>query len=112
MTLVHKICLLSLVCLTIPSLLFSFYLYRRQADEFHSQLIHEQITTIGQAANNVDATLSSISQLVTDLAYSESLISYVGRMQRTDLLRYPVWSEKVLGEIGRASCRERVWSRV
>ncbi len=99
MTLVHKICLLSLVCLTIPSLLFSFYLYRRQADEFHSQLIHEQITTIGQAANNVDATLSSISQLVTDLAYSESLISYVGRMQRTDLLRYPVWSEKVLGDV-------------
>ncbi len=99
MTLVHKICLLSLVCLTIPSLLFSFYLYRRQADEFHSQLIYEQITTIGQAANNVDATLSSISQLVTDLAYSESLISYVGRMQRTDLLRYPVWSEKVLGDV-------------
>lgn len=99
MTMVHKICLLSLVCLTIPSLLFSFYLYRRQADEFHSQLMNEQITAVEQAANNVDATLGSISQLVLDLAYSESLDKYLSRMHRTDLLRYPIWSEKVLGDI-------------
>ena len=85
MTMVHKICLLSLVCLTIPSLLFSFYLYRRQADEFHSQLMNEQITAVEQAANNVDATLGSISQLVLDLAYGESLVKYLSRMHRTDL---------------------------
>lgn len=96
---VQKICLLSLICLTIPSLLFSFYLYRRQADEFHSQLMHEQVTAVEQAVNNADATLSSISQLVMDLAYSESLVKYLSRMHRTDLLRYPIWSERVLGDI-------------
>lgn len=99
MTMIHKICILSLICLTIPSLLCSFYLYRRQADEFYSQLINEQLTAVEQAANNVDTTLSSISQLVMDLAYSESLTNYLGRMHRTDLLRYPVWSEKMLNEI-------------
>lgn len=98
-TMVQKICLLSLICLTIPSLLFSFYLYRRQADEFYSQLMHEQITAVEQATNNMDATLSSISQLVTDLAYSESLVKYLNRMHRTDLLRYPIWSERVLSDI-------------
>lgn len=99
MTMVHKICILSLICLTIPSLLCSFYLYRRQADEFYSQLINEQLTAVEQAANNVDTTLSSISQLVMDLAYSESLTNYLGKMHRTDLLRYPTWSEKMLNEI-------------
>lgn len=99
MTMVHKICLLSLVCLTIPSLLCSFYLYHRQADEFYSQLIHEQLTAVEQSVNNVDTTLSSISQLVMDLAYSESLTNYLSRMHRTDLLRYPVWSEKILNDI-------------
>lgn len=99
MTMVHKIYLLSLVCLTIPSLLCSFYLYHRQADEFYSQLIHEQLTAVEQSVNNVDTTLSSISQLAMDLAYSKSLTNYLSRMHRTDLLRYPVWSEKILNDI-------------
>lgn len=36
MTMVHKICILSLICLTIPSLLCSFYLYRRQTNSIPS----------------------------------------------------------------------------
>lgn len=100
-TMVQKICMISLVCLTVPSLIFSFYLYRRQAREVYSQLAQEQLTAIEQAAQSTDSTLQSISRLEQDIAYSESLINYLSRMHRVypDLDKYPVWSAHLLNYV-------------
>ena len=72
-SIVGKICIISLACFTIPSLLFSFYLYRRQADEYYDRIVQEQLRVTEQAARSADATLASIRQLQMDLAYSDPL---------------------------------------
>lgn len=95
---VQKISLISLICLTIPSLLFSSYLSRKQSKDFYARLIEEQLATVSLAVSNADTTLHSISQLALDLAYSDSLTNYLGRMLRTDLSRYPVWTKQLLGD--------------
>lgn len=51
-TLVQKICILSLLFLTIPTLFFSFYLYKKQTRELHTQLIHEQGIAIEQTTKH------------------------------------------------------------
>ncbi len=95
-----KICMISLVCLTIPSLLFSFYLYRRQADESYGRIVQEQLRVTEQAARSADAALASIRQLQLDLAYSDPLYVYLSRLHRVGLTynRYPIWTEQLLGK--------------
>lgn len=95
-----KICIISLVCFTIPSLLFSFYLYRRQADESYNRIVEEQFLVTGQAARSADAALASIRQLQMDLAYSDPLYVYLSRLHRVGLTynRYPIWTEQLLSK--------------
>lgn len=98
-TLVQKICILSLLFLTIPTLFFSFYLYKKQTRELHTQLIHEQGIAIEQTTKTLDNILTSISDLSRDIAYSQPLNNYLGKHYRMGLNKFPVWSEKYLGEI-------------
>ncbi len=99
-SIVGKICIISLACFTIPSLLFSFYLYRRQADEYYDRIVQEQLRVTEQAARSADATLASIRQLQMDLAYSDPLYIYLSRLHRVGLTynRYPIWTEQLLGK--------------
>ena len=78
-SMVQKICIISLFCLTIPSLTFSFYLYKKQSNEFYEQLLQEQMLAIEQTARSADSTLYSINQLAQELAYSQPLYSYLSR---------------------------------
>ena len=57
-SIVWKICMISFACLTIPTQLFSFYLYRKQADESYSRIVQEQLRVTEQAARSVDAALA------------------------------------------------------
>ncbi len=99
-SIVGKICILSLACFTIPSLFFSFYLYRMQADESYDRIVREQLRVTGQAARSADAALASIRQLQMDLAYSDPLYVYLSRLHRVGLTyqRYPIWTEQLLGK--------------
>lgn len=99
-SIVWKICMISFACLTIPTLLFSFYLYRKQADESYSRIVQEQLRVTEQAARSVDAALASIRQLQLDLAYSDPLYIYLSRLHRVGLTynRYPIWTEQLLGK--------------
>ena len=92
-SMVHKICLISIFCLTIPSLLFSFYLYKRQSNEFYRQLLKEQNLSIEQTANSVNSVLYSINELSHDLAYSDPLFTFVSRQYRVGLEKYPIWQK-------------------
>lgn len=98
-SMVHKICLISIFCLTIPSLLFSFYLYKRQSNEFYRQLLKEQNLSIEQTANSVNSVLYSINELSHDLAYSDPLFTFVSRQYRVGLEKYPIWAKKQLNEV-------------
>lgn len=100
-TMVQKICIISLVCLTVPSLIFSFYLYRKQVGDISVQLAEEQLTAIEQAAHSMDSTLDSISQFELDLAYSNPLNDYLSRLHRLNpsLDRYPIWSAQRLNDV-------------
>lgn len=99
MNMVQKICIISISCLTIPTLFFSFYLYQKQSRDFYEQLIEEQSITIEQLTNSVDSRLYSINNLSLEMAYSEPINSYLARQHRIDLEKYPIWAEKQLNEI-------------
>lgn len=99
-SIVWKICMISLICLTIPSLLFSFYLYRKQANESYARIAEEQLRVTEQAARSADAALGSIRQLQLDLAYSDPLYLYLSRLFRVGLTysKYPIWTEQLLNK--------------
>ena len=99
-SIVWKICMISLICLTIPSLLFSFYLYRKQANESYVRIAEEQLRVTEQASRSADAALGSIRQLQLDLAYSDPLYLYLSRLSRVGLTysKYPIWTEQLLNK--------------
>lgn len=98
---VQKICILSLVCLTIPSLFFSIYLYQRQSKGLQEQLLRDQSIAIEQTTNSIDTTLHAVSELSMDLTYSDLLTSFLDRQRRWegDLTRFPIWTQKQFQEL-------------
>ena len=73
---------------------FTFYLYKRQSNEFYRQLLKEQNLSIEQTANSVNSVLYSINELSHDLAYSDPLFTFVSRQYRVGLEKYPIWAKK------------------
>lgn len=99
-SIVWKIGMISLICLTLPSLLFSFYLYRKQANESYARIAEEQLRVTEQTSRSADAALGSIRQLQLDLAYSDPLYFYLSRLSRVGLTysKYPIWTEQLLNK--------------
>jgi sensor histidine kinase YesM len=94
--LVQKVFFLSLMLLTLPALIFAFYLYEKQTTNFYDQLLQEQEVAIEQLTENVQTMITFASDLSKGLSYRSPLIDL---LRRQNLSEYPIWSERYIDEI-------------
>ena len=91
--------MISLLALTIPCLLFSFYLYKEQSSFLYRQSFDERHLAIQQTVETLNTIFDSISTLSMDLAYGDPLNEYLAKQSRVDLSKYPIWAEQQLEEV-------------
>lgn len=96
LSLVNKVFLLSLLLLTLPTLVFAYYLYDKQTSQFYGQLLEERQSAIDQLTGNVRTKVTSASELSKDLSYRSPLIAL---LKRENLSQYPIWSNRYMDEI-------------
>lgn len=98
-SLTQKIMMISLLTLTVPCLLFSFYLYKEQSAFLYRQSLNERRLAMQQTVETLNTIFDSVSALSMDLAYGDPLNEYLAKQYRVDLAKYPTWSEQQLEEV-------------
>lgn len=91
-----KLAILSVLFLTLPTLLFSLFLYNNQAQQFYRQRLNDRQSAIEQLAGNIETKFVTITELARDLSYRSNLISLLSRREPD---RYPISSAKSIDDV-------------
>lgn len=95
-SLFKKCACICIVCITIPTLFFAFFLYHTQSKQLYEQVIHDRKTALHQITDNVNTNFMAVENLSNDLTYRNVLVPLVSR---SDLNEYPVWTKHASEEV-------------
>lgn len=91
-----KLAILSVLCIALPTLLFSLSLYNSQVRQFYRQQLRDRQNVVEQLAGNIETNYDTISDLARSLAYRPNLITLLSRREPA---RYPISSAKYIDEV-------------
>ena len=81
-----KLAILSVLCIALPTLLFSLSLYNSQVRQFYRQQLRDRQNVVEQLAGNIETNYDTISDLARSLAYRPNLITLLSRREPTYII--------------------------